>query len=242
LAISVPSASASVIGHLSVGICGPSGGESGGVTVSSSAINWSPGSPSACLQVGGATNITSGAGPLTGLFSGTGTINDLTLPFGSDPLIAGFMTFTGGGLTAPLKFDLAPSDGFGPGSFTSCAIDPGVNNSCSIPLGLGVASPFILTETISNTGVLGTFVGLNAHGTIVDPVDGILSYWSGAFTTQINGQTPSQIQAIILTPGGSIHDTFSGGFDVSPVPEPVSMALIGGGLLALAAIKRRKRV
>jgi hypothetical protein len=85
----------------------------------------------------------------------------------------------------------------------------------------------------------GTSVSLSAHGTIADTV-GLLSFWSGAFTTQINGQSPFAIQGTINT-GGTIRSSFSGEFDVSATPEPVSLALIGGGLLALAVIKRRKR-
>ena len=51
VALCAPSASASIIGHLSVGNCA-----GGGVTVSFSVIDWSPavapGSPVACLQSG----------------------------------------------------------------------------------------------------------------------------------------------------------------------------------------------
>ncbi len=98
----------------------------------------------------------------------------------------------------------------------------------------GVQSPFILTTTTT-----GTSVTLQAHGTIVDPLDGSLSAWNGAFTTQINGQTPLQIRNTTVG-GGSISSTFSGEFDLNPVPEPVTMALFGGGLIALAAFKKRK--
>lgn len=240
-----PTASASVIGHLSVfpgtpPCLGELGG--GGVTVSATSINWSPGSPAACLQTGLGTNVASAAGNMltnsTVSFSGTGTINDLALPAGSDPGIAGFMTFTGGGLTSPLLFNLAAVAGFGPGSAVSCATNPGLNNSCSIPPG-GNSSPFILTQGLSNQGVPNTSVTLSAQGTIVDPVDGVTSYWSGSFTTQINNQLPADIQSII-TAGGSITSTFSGEFDVSPVPEPISVVLIGAGLIVLGAIKRRK--
>ncbi len=216
---SIPSASAGVVGHLSVGICG-----GGGVTVSAALIDWAPGSPSACLQVGILTNITSvGDGNLTPA-SATGLINDLpSLLPGAGTI--GFMKF------GALSFDLASVGGFGPGSGVSCASDPGVNNSCSIP-----TSPFLLTQTST-----GSSVTLLAHGTIFDSGDGITSFWNGSFTTQINGPDPASIQATILG-GGSITSSFSGEFDVTPTPEPVSMALIGGGLIAFAVIKKRKRV
>jgi hypothetical protein len=88
--------------------------------------------------------------------------------------------------------------------------------------------------------VVGTSVTLDAHGTILDIGDGSTSFWSGSFTTQINTMDPAAIQAQIVG-GGAIVSSFSGEFDVTNVPEPVSMSLIGGGLIALAAIRRRKR-
>jgi hypothetical protein len=50
--------------------------------------------------------------------------------------------------------------------------------------------------------------------------------------------TPFEIQTTLETHCGTV----SGPFDITDVPEPVSMALIGGGLVVLAAIKRRKRL
>jgi hypothetical protein len=136
-----------------------------------------------------------------------------------------------------LSFDLAAVGGFGPGLPNDCVPSPPNGSSCSIQPG----SPFILTTTITPLGVVGTSVTLQAHGTIVDPLDKKTSTWDGAFTTQINGKTPAQIEAIIKgPPGGSISSTFSGEFDVTPLPEPVTMGLIGGGLIALAAMKKRR--
>jgi hypothetical protein len=132
-----------------------------------------------------------------------------------------------------LMFDLAAVNGFGPPVVPECSVNPAVGNSCSIVF-MGIQSPFILTTTAT-----GTSVTLLAHGTIADPAGGPVSNWNGAFTTQINGQTPMQIRNTVTAPGGSIASSFSGEFDVV-VPEPMTMALIGGGLIALAAIKRRK--
>jgi hypothetical protein len=224
-----PVASAGVVGTLVVSTCA-----NGDVTVQTGTIVWTPPVGSGnegCLQLAGGTNITSvGDGSLTGA-SGYGTINNL--PGGE----AGFMSFTTGGEN--LLFNLAIGTGFGPGNPTSCSSSPVPGNSCSVP-----GSPFILTSTATDGGsgvtdVNGTTVTLLANGTITDS-NGTLSIWSGLFTTQLSNETPAQIQISEQT-GGAIISGFSGYFTVSPVPEPVSMSLIGGGLLALAALKRRKR-
>src|ERR1039458_4943255 len=219
-----PSASASTIGELSVGNC-----SGGGVVVTITTIDWLPASQ--CLQAGIPTNVTSGLGSSGD--TSFGTINDLnSLPVGNTTGFAGFMTF------GAIKLDLVA---VGPGVLASCATNPGIGNSCSIPLPGDGISPFVLTQDVG-----GTAVSLAAHGTTLDTTDNVLSYWNGAFTTQLNttagnDMSPAGIQARIVG-GESVTSTYSGTFDITAVPEPVSMALIGGGLIALAAIKRRKRV
>jgi hypothetical protein len=217
------SASASVMGHLVVGTCG-----AGDVAVTATSINWTPDVSGfvSCLLVSGGTNVTSvGDGNLIAppVFAGTATINDLTVPTSGGE--AGFMSFVGSGVN--MHFDLT---GLGPGSGVLCTSGMANGDSCSAFAG----SPFLLTKNGTSTSV-----SLHANGTIADTV-GPLSFWSGAFTTQINNESPLQIEAIINS-GGTIRSSFSGEFDVT-VPEPVSLLLIGGGLMALAVIKRRKRV
>lgn len=224
-----PSASAATIGQLSIGNC-----SGGGVTVTISLIDWLPASQ--CLQAGIPTLVTSGMPPFTITNTSYGTINDITPPSTG---FTGFMTFGGiGGIALDLV-------AVGPGTLPDCSSNPGLNNSCSILLPGPLLSPFVLMQ--SDTG---SFVTLSAHGTTLDTSDGITSYWNGAFTTPLNSGTvggvyfdysPAGISTRILG-GGSITSTYSGTFNITAVPEPVSLALIGGGLIALAAMKRRKRV
>lgn len=223
-AVCVPTASASVIGHLSVTNC-----QGGGVTVGGAIINWLPsaGSNDGCLQVGIGTNITSlGDGTLT-TASSNGIIRNL--PAGE----TGFMSFTTG---VNFLFDLTPVTGFGPGIATGCASNPTIGASCSVELAPGVFSPFILTYL----GGTRTAVTLLAHGTILDLGDGSTSIWNGAFTTQLNSLDPATIQTTILS-GGIIQSSYSGEFDITAeVPEPVSLSLLGGGLIALGILRRRR--
>ena len=234
LATLPPSASASTVGELSIANCS---GVGGGVTVTITAIDWLPdgGAANNCLAAGIPTKVTSGLGSINS--SSIGTINDLnSLPLGNTTGFAGFMTF------GAIKLDLIA---VGPGLMDSCVTNPGIGNSCSIPLPGDGISPFVLTQDDG-----GTSVSLSAYGTTLDTTDNVLSYWNGAFTTQLNtsvlngDMSPAGIQARILghdgIPPGSVTSTYSGTFDIT-VPEPVSMALIGGGLIALASIRQRKR-
>ena len=218
-----PAASASVIGHLDLTNC-----SGGGVVVTATTIDWTPpvGPPGGCTVTGTNTNVTFSGGTLGP--GQTGTILDLNAMTTTFPL-ANFITFT----SAPgLHFDLS-SLGPGPAS-TACSTTLNPNNpSCAAVTG----SPFVLTPTST-----GTAVALTAMGTVGDG-SGVASNWMGAFTTQIAGVTPAQIQAAILS-GGSERSTYSGDFNistVSTVPEPATSALLLGGLMAVAAFARRRK-
>lgn len=222
----VPTASAAVIGHLDFANCG-----GGGVVVNFATIDFYLPvlGGNGCILAGGGTTITF-AGPPGSISVGeAGTVNDLGFPPpGSGNL--GFISFAG------VAFNLL---NIGPGvNNTSCSNTNNPNDpACSVFLG----SPFILAPTSSGTSITLAVSGLATDATSSN------SPWMGAFTTQIAGQTPLAIRNLICGPGagctgvggGSVNSTVS--FDgVAPIPEPISMALLGGGLIALAGLKRRQ--
>jgi hypothetical protein len=215
-----PAASASVIGNFSVANIG-----GGGVTASNMVIDWFPpnnplGNGNGMILTGGDTTLTYFNGVST-VALGTdtaGTVNDLPGPPGA----VGFFAFP----SAPALH------------WTLLAVGPGVSNTVCAGLLTGqscsmfAGSPFILTATST-----GSLVTLDASGIVTD-ASPFTSNWMGAFTTQIAGVSAASIQSTINS-GGSLTSTFSGEF-VAVVPEPLTLALIGGGLIALAVLKRRK--
>jgi hypothetical protein len=230
-----PSASAGVIGTLF-------SGSSGLVTVTTTSITWNtdPGSISAGTWNGEVANGTS----LTFQGCASGVLGSAGCLFNGEGIDINHLAALVNGVT-PI-----PIDGFllfaaNPAlDFTLTAISPGSANtncnglltgqSCSVFLG----SPIILTLLTSNR----TSVQLSMLGTATDG-SGVTSNWTGGFSATIPTMTPAEIEAFfVANPTGSISASNSGSFFATTVPEPVSMALIGGGLLALAVIKRRKRV
>jgi hypothetical protein len=217
----VPVASATIVGTLNTANC-----LNGGVTVVGSLIDFflPVGGGSGCIQANnglffGPTSSTPFAGDAAGVIqdlnSGGGTVLDF------------IVLHAGGGVT--LNFDLTS---IGPGvANTNCAL--------AIPCSLVAGSPFVLS---ANSG--GTAIALPAFGLAHDslsPTD--MTSFGGAFTTQIANLSPAQIQAAFISnPAAPITaNTVSGTFTLGTVPEPVSMALIGGGLVALAFLRRHRR-
>jgi hypothetical protein len=217
LLLSTP-AKGSPAGILNVGSC-----PGGGVNISNLVIDWTlpVGGGNGCTETSVGTNVTyTGGGPL--VQGVTGTIKDLT-----SPSLLDFMTFAG---NPNLHFDLTS---VGPGSGNANCVGLLLGQSCSPT----ASHPFILTLTAS-----GTSISLNVSGIARDLSAGS-STWVGAFTTQIAGQTPLQIQQI-LNGGGTISSTYSGTFTVtgaSQVPEPTTMLLLGTGLAGIVVKVRKRR-
>ena len=143
----------------------------------------------------------------------------------------------------------------GPGSSnTNCATANSNGLSCSIFAG----SPLILTYANGDT-----FIGLGVHGNASDAgVAGLAtgSTYTGGFSDFFTATlpnntapTPQNIQ-LYFCPGGtcvaadftsgksittSVAGTFTANATQTPVPEPLSLSLLGSGLLGLRLFRRR---
>jgi len=141
----------------------------------------------------------------------------------------GFLLFAGNG-TTHATIDYTLTQVLAGTSNTNCG-GLAQFESCSVFAG----SPVVLT--LEGTGTTAT---LNLSGTVTDGV-GPIANWTGKFSATFPNQTPAALQAIILG-GGTLNTSNSGTFFSTAVPEPSYTAiLIGGALVSLASLLRKKR-
>ena len=221
----IGTAAASPVGTLNIANC-----PGGGVTVTATSITWSPAGTTTgtgCVATGLGTNVAFSGGTLV---AGTiGNIKDLVA--GPPMSVDQFMVFPAMG---PIDLDFV-LNGFGAGSSnTNCAGATSVGSSCSVVAG----SPFVLTYLGLIAGKPTTTISLSAFGDVIDTSGS--SGWSGGFSTQIN-LTPGAIQSAFAT-AGSIQSTQSAQFILTAVPEPITVLLIGAGLVLLALVRRPRHL
>lgn len=109
---------------------------------------------------------------------------------------------------------------------------------------LGTQGPYTLTQ-IGN----GVTASLSFSGTICDSEgDGVcnigddVTNWTGIFSANFDNTTISALVNDVLNGQTLVQKAFSGTITASEIPEPGSVALIGLGLVGLAATRRRRTV
>jgi hypothetical protein len=234
------SANASIIGSLFTG-------SAGSVVVTLTSINWQPdasanpfpgppwngeiANPTALMFNGCASGVTGTLGCLT-IGDGVVINNNVSLTPSSVLPEDHFLQFAN---HAALDYTLTTV--FTGSTNLNCS-GLSVGQSCSLFLN----SPIILTLGAGNR----TSASINLAGTATDGV-GPISNWAGGFSATIPNETPAQIQAFFCPGGsctnttGSISGSNSGSFFATTVPEPGTFAFIGGGLIGLATLLRRRK-
>jgi hypothetical protein len=102
--------------------------------------------------------------------------------------------------------------------------------------------------TVTNSSVIYNAFFNNANTFFGGTLIGSLGPFSaGGFTGTTSGfmsaTSPFSLtqQFLITGGGGTLGSAFSGNAELNPVPEPGSLLLLGGGLLGLAGLARRRR-
>jgi PEP-CTERM motif len=147
----------------------------------------------------------------------------------------------------------------GPGPFTALPVGGtwAVNNFLVLSLlpSLNFQAQQFVPETCTTTstqqcigGFLLSQVGQNV--TVSSTINGMVFDTSGvlgaaAFTDVLSGQynntTLLAVRDAALSTTGILSNTWSNSVSTSPVPEPATLTILGGGLLLLGSLRRRIR-
>lgn len=252
MAVLVPTASATVVGTLAVG-------SGGSIQVSLTFIRFTtdpssaPPGPPWNGEISTATSLMF-AGCPSGILGTAGCLG--AAPFGLNEAVEinhntdltsstvlpedGFLLFSGNG-TTHATIDYTLTQVLAGSTNTNCA-GLAQFESCSVFVG----SPIVLTLQGS-----GTTASLNLAGTVSDGV-GPIADWTGMFSATFPNQTPEDL-LLALCPSGTcgpadfargttLTTSNSGTFFSTAVPEPSYTAiLIGGGLISLATLLRKRK-
>ena len=162
------------------------------------------------------------------------TIANLSNPpdaVGSTISVADFMTFLNGGITTDLTLTFIEPGFY---SNTDCTLAPAVGQTCT------------LTGSLFNFVNNPPPIGQATATWVLEGTTTSGSAWTGNFTSQFPANTPFQTVFSELAANGYVSNTFSATFSLTPPtmsPEPgtAAMMVIGGGLVGLASLLRRRR-
>jgi hypothetical protein len=206
----------------------------GTATVTSTTLSWvdnnspfppqvatiGPGGTGNFSLLGGSTvNITNLTNP-PAVVDGAGISPPIDFIHFNSPLAVGF---------PDLNLNFIAAGIFGPGQ---CAtLPPSVGQTCTPPNPGG--SPFNLVNNppagSPQANVTFVFSGVTSDG---------LENWQGIFTSQFT--VPYQTVLAQLAAGGSVTNTYSATFTLTPIPEAGTMSLLGLGLVAISLKFRRR--
>jgi hypothetical protein len=172
------------------------------------------------------TSSTSNSGSFAGVaFAGltTGTVQDMSLNPGDGN------HFPIGPANVPDFFNFAAAPNW---SFTANYLAPGVQG------------PFSLTQVGNNVSATISMNGLvcDMGGNSVCDIGDDVTKWTGILSAQYTNTTIAQLISDVTTGVAIANNTWSGTLEASKIPEPASVALLGLGLVGLAASRRRRNV
>lgn len=159
--------------------------------------------------------------PFAGLT--VGTIQDMS----SNPLDANYVPIGASTITNFISFAAQPN-----WSFTAKFLAPGDQG------------PYSLTQVGNNVSATISMDGLicDMGGDAVCDATDDVTKWTGVFSAQYTNTTINAITALVLGGGTLNNNTWSGTLEASKIPEPASIALLGLGLVGMAAARRRRTV